>query len=82
MDGLLQSIMNSIEIAQSRINTAEQAINEAKSWLENAKAKCQPIPVAEPSGPKVVGKVQLGNIEQCFLEDEIQEIEEDFFEGY
>ena len=37
------------------------------------------------SGPKVIGKIELGNIEQCFQEDmirEIEEHEEDYFEGY
>lgn len=36
----------------------------------------------EPSGPTVKSNIQLGNIEQCFLEQEMMEMEEDYFDGY
>ena len=83
MEKSIESILVSIKMAESRIQLAQEILDEAKSWLSNAKAHCDKL--AQPttsSGPKVQGKVELGNIEQCFQEEEIREIEEDWFEGY
>ena len=87
MERSIESVLVSIKMAESRINMIQEILDEAKSWLSNAKTHCDKL--AQPttsSGPKVQGKVQLGNIEQCFreaeIEDQIQEMEEDFFDGY
>jgi hypothetical protein len=62
----------------SEVNARIHEIDLVLRAIENHQEKPAP-------GPKVVGKIELGNIEQCFQEDmirEIEEQEEDYFDGY
>lgn len=60
----------------SEVNARIHEIDLVLRAIENHQEKPAP-------GPKVVGNIKLdGNIEQQFLEAQIQEWEEDHFDGY
>jgi hypothetical protein len=77
-----QQILDSID---QQIGQIEKLVNEIKAnykSLEGDLEQANTQPAEKTTGTKVVGKVELGNIEQCFMEEEIREIEEDWFDGY
>lgn len=68
------------------LSTSLFSLLDTQSRLEELAAMLAAVEILvkqEPSGPKVVGNIKLdGNIEQQFMEAQIQEWEEDYFEGY